>query len=391
MIPNLSNLGFEDNGILSLNLGNIMELQTNNDQPDSSIDNDGSSNTFSNIVTLVEQEPNSGTVSTTTSTLQFGHPVTVILKDSDLNLKSDTIDVYQTINDPNSTYVDTVGQNGNILLEIKLKDVRYKRCTINGVEHGGLASTGFTLVETGPSTGIFEGVFKMPSQICDKTGSKLISTAGGSLDVRYHDSRDASGNANIFNLSSLQTSSFSSPAKLSQEKITLPDTGNSKEIVLSGSIENQKRGIPLSVTLINPDKTSQNFGATLSNSGSYRSIFTINSDTLIGTYLIQLSYENKHLETLSFSVVSKNVPDWVKNNARLWSSDSISNEDFIGGLEHLVESGIIIVNPSDEDGLGQEIPDWIKNTAKWWAGDKIPESEFVKSIQYLVKKGIIRI
>ena len=334
---------------------------------------------------------NSGVVSTTSSTLRFGHPVTIILKDSDLNLKSDTIDVYQTINDVNSENVDTVGKNGEILLEIKLKDVRYKRCTINGVEHGGLASTGFTLVETGPSTGIFEGVFKMPSQICDKTGSKLIYTSGGSLDARYHDSRDAFGNSNIFSLSSLQTSSFSSPAKLSQEKITLPEIGNSKEIILSGSITNQKRGIPLSVTLINPDKTSQNFGAVLSNSGGYKSIFTINPDTLIGTYLIQLSYENKHLETLSFSVVSQNVPDWVKNNARWWSSNSISNDEFIDGLEHLVESGIISVNPSDVDNLEQEIPDWIKNTAKWWADDKIPENEFVKSIQHLVKKGIVRI
>jgi len=333
----------------------------------------------------------SGSVSTTSSTLRFGHPVTIILKDSDLNLKSDTIDVYQTINDENSEYVDTVGKDGKILLEIKLKDVRYKRCTINGVEHGGLASTGFTLVETGPSTGIFEGVFKMPSQICDKTGSKLIYTSGGSLDVRYHDSRDAFGNANIFDLSSLQTSSFSSPAKLSQEKVILPEIGDSKEIILSGSIANQKRGIPLSVTLINPDKTSQNFGATLSNSGSYKSIFTINPDTLVGTYLIQLSYENKHLETLSFSVVSQNVPDWVKNNARWWSSNSISNEEFIDGLEHLVESGIITVDPSDVDRVEQKIPDWIKNTAKWWADDEIPENEFVKSIQYLVKKGIIRI
>jgi len=231
----------------------------------------------------------------------------------------------------------------------------------------------------------------MPSQICDKTGSKLIYTSGGSLDARYHDSRDAFGNSNIFSLSSLQTSSFSSPAKLSQEKITLPEIGNSKEIILSGSITNQKRGIPLSVTLINPDKTSQNFGAVLSNSGGYKSIFTINPDTLIGTYLIQLSYENKHLETLSFSVVSQNVPDWVKNNARWWSSNSISNDEFIDGLEHLVESGIISVNPSDVDNLEQEIPDWIKNTAKWWADDKIPENEFVKSIQHLVKKGIVRI
>ena len=60
LIPNLLNLNFKDNGKLSLTLGDVLELQTNNDQPDSSIDTDGVSNTFSSIVTLVEQEPNSG-------------------------------------------------------------------------------------------------------------------------------------------------------------------------------------------------------------------------------------------------------------------------------------------------------------------------------------------
>ena len=51
LIPYLSSLGFEDNGKLSLDLGNVMKLKTNSDQPDSSIDNDGTSNTFSKIVT----------------------------------------------------------------------------------------------------------------------------------------------------------------------------------------------------------------------------------------------------------------------------------------------------------------------------------------------------
>ena len=335
---------------------------------------------------------NSGMVSTTSSTFRFGQPVTIILKDSDLNLKSNSIDIYQTINDLNSNNVDTVGKDGEILLEVKLKDIRYKRCTINGVEHGGLASTGFTLVETGPSTGIFEGVFKMPSQICDKTGSKLISTAGGSLDARYYDSRDDSGNENIFSLlSSKTTVSFSSPATLSQDKISLPGIGLTKDIILSGSVENQKRGIPLSIILTNPDGTNQSFGAALSNSGGYKSIFTVNTDSLPGTYILQLSYNGKNLGTLSFSVVSEKIPDWIKNNAKWWSSDSISDDEFIGGLEHLIELGIISVLPSDVDGFEQKIPDWIKNNAKWWADDKIPDEDFVKSIQYLVKKGIILI
>ena len=335
---------------------------------------------------------NSGTVSTSSTTFRFGQPVTITLSDPDLNLKSDTVEIYQVINDPNSDNVDTVGKDGEILLEIKLKDIRYKRCTVNGVEHGGLASTGFTLVETGPSTGIFTGIFKMPSQICDKTGSKLIYTSGGSLDVRYYDSRDASGNSNIFNLSDSKSSvSYYAPAKLSSEKITLPTIGISKEIVLTGSIENHKRGIPLSIELTNPDGTKQNFGASLSNSGGYRSIFSVNENTLLGSYFVDLSYDGKNIGTLSFDVISEDVPDWIKNNAHWWSSNTISDDEFIKGLEHLIDSGVIYIEPSERNSTVQEIPDWIKHTAKWWANDQIPEADFLKSIQFLVKKGIIRI
>ena len=160
---------------------------------------------------------------------------------------------------------------------------------------------------------------------------------------------------------------------------------------MSGSIENQKRGIPLSIIFTNPDRTNQNFGASLTTSGSYKSIFTVNSDSLSGTYFLQLSYDDQNLGTLSFTVISEKIPDWIKNNAKWWSSDSISDEEFISGIEHLIEIGIISVSPSDIDGFEQEIPDWIKNNAKWWADNKIPDEDFVKSIQYLVKKGIILI
>ncbi|RMW37391.1 MAG: peptidase [Nitrosopumilus sp.] len=335
---------------------------------------------------------NSGTVSTTSTTFRFGQPVTITLSDSDLNLKSDTVEIYQVINDPNSENVDTVGKDGEILLEVKLKDIRYKRCVVNGVEHGGLASTGFTLVETGPSTGIFTGVFKMPSQICDNTGSKLISTAGGSLDVRYYDFRDDFGNENIFSLLDSKSSiSYYTPAKLSPEKVNLPKIGISKEVILTGSIENHKRGIPLSIELTNPDGTKQNFGVSLSNGGDYSSMFTVHANTLPGTYFVHLSYDGKNLGTLSFDVVSENVPDWVKNNARWWSLDDISDGEFIGGLEYLIDTKIISIEPSERSFSEQVIPDWVKNNAKWWANNQIPQEEFLKSIQYLIKKGIIRI
>jgi len=126
-------------------------------------------------------------------------------------------------------------------------------------------------------------------------------------------------------------------------------------------------------------------------SGSYRSIFTVNADSLPGKYFIHLSYDDKNLGTLSFSIISEIIPDWIKNNAKWWADDQITDSEFIDGIEHLIEKEIIHVTPSERSSFEREIPDWIKNNAKWWADDLIPDEDFVKSIQYLIKKGIIRI
>ncbi|MGY5151010.1 MAG: peptidase [Candidatus Nitrosopumilus sp. bin_6a] len=332
---------------------------------------------------------NSGVVSTSSTTFRFGQPVTLTLKDSDLNLKSDTIESYHVINDPNSSNVDTVGKDGEILLEIKLKDIRYKRCTINGIEHGGLASTGFSLIETGPNTGIFEGVFKMPSQICDKSGTKLISTAGGSLDAKYYDSRDSSGNPNIFSSLRDRSTSFQSSSKLSVYDIVKPISGKVEEIILSGSIDNHKRGIPLKVIITTPDGHTQNFAATLSNNGSYKSMISINEHSLSGVYKINLFYNESFVKEISFTVSNPKIPDWIKNNAQSWSSDNASDSEFIDGIEYFIDNGFI--TKPDSSVSNPKIPDWIKNNAKWWVNNQISDEDYVKSIQYLIKKGIIRI
>ncbi|EIJ65271.1 hypothetical protein BD31_I1160 [Candidatus Nitrosopumilus salaria BD31] len=336
---------------------------------------------------------NSGVISTSSPSFRFGQPVTFTLKDPDLNLKNDLIDIYYVINDPNSPNVDTVGKDGNILLEILIKDIRYKRCTVNGVEYGGLGDTGFTLVETGPSTGIFTGVFKMPSQMCDKSGTKLISTAGGSLDAKYHDSRDEFGNPNVFTLSRNKlTSSFSTQPTLSTTNISKPLSGDTESIILSGSITNHKRGMPLTITLTGPDGKIQSFGASLTNSGGYKTVFTINENSLTGTYKIKLSHAGFDVGTVSFMVMSPEIPNWVKTNAKSWSSSILSDSEFVDSVDYLIEKGIISLSPSDHSPISDRmVPAWLKNNAKWWSDDKISDQDFIKSIQFLIKKGIIRV
>jgi hypothetical protein len=165
-----------------------------------------------------EIKTQTGNVTLESQTYRFGQPVVVVLTDPDLNTKHDTIETYNVVNNPSSSADDTVGDSsGNVLLEIRIKGFRYHRCTINSVEYGGLGSTGFSLVETGPGTGVFKGSFRMPSQICNEAGTKLISPAGGSIEASYFDFRDSSGEPREIGLTFPKSAKPQEPIKIDDE------------------------------------------------------------------------------------------------------------------------------------------------------------------------------
>jgi hypothetical protein len=62
----------------------------------------------------------------------------------------------------------------------------------------GLGETGFSLVESGPATGLFKGDFQVPASYCITAGTVLVaaeiaSVTGVDMEVNYVDFRDASG------------------------------------------------------------------------------------------------------------------------------------------------------------------------------------------------------
>jgi hypothetical protein len=139
-----------------------------------------------------------GIVTLDSPNYRIGSVVTITVIDPDLITDANTIVSYPSVNDPNSSADDTVGDSsGNILLEVWMKGYRFQHCTINGVTYGGLGATGFTLTETGPGTGVFKGLFKIPSQICSQDGTQLVSSVGGNVQARYHDFRDDYGRSVI--------------------------------------------------------------------------------------------------------------------------------------------------------------------------------------------------
>ena len=338
--------------------------------------------------------PHSGKITTSSKDYRFGQPVIFILTDPDLNLKDNIVDIYTVVNDPNSPNVDAVGdKNGNILLEILIKGFRYQRCNIDGKEYGGLGSTGFTLMETGVNTGIFEGSFKMPSQICDKSRTKLITTAGGSLDAKYYDSFDSSGEPNIFSLSRPTTSfQTNNPPALNSDKFILPKNQQTVDVVISGSVSDYSTGTPVLMSLIGPDKSKKDFQVYATKNGFYSAILTLQKNSIPGIYTVNVIYNKSPVGSVSFEVLDSKVPQWIKNNAKWWSSEQISDSDFIGGIEYLIQEKIIAIPPMTPlDNSVQTIPKWVKNNANWWSEGTITEDEFLAAIEFLVKNSIIRV
>jgi len=92
--------------------------------------------------------------------------------------------------------------------------------------------------------------------------------------------------------------------------------------------------------------------------------------------------------------VKNQVPGWIKNNAKWWSEGQIREDDFLNGIQYMIQEKIINIPDLPEQTsstANRKIPDWIRNNAAWWADDLISEDEFVNGIKYLVEKAIIQV
>jgi hypothetical protein len=86
------------------------------------------------------------------------------------------------------------------------------------------------------------------------------------------------------------------------------------------------------------------------------------------------------------------IPPWIKNNAGWWSSDKISDQDFVQGIQYLIKQGIMKIPPTQSGSASSQIiPSWIKNNAEWWSSDKISDQDFVQGIQWLIQQGIMKV
>ncbi len=177
----------------------------------------GADGVSTQIADQEEAPTHSGTVSFDSSSYKPGDTVTVTVEDHDLNTDSDLIDIYVVVSSsdfPDDPARDTIGEPGlgvfnqqplgafGRVVDISFDNRRWASgltvnggaCAAAGAPDDGLFATGFSLIETGTSTGVFRGDFQIPDTVCNSVSGQLESTVGSDLEVNYVDYSDVSGN-----------------------------------------------------------------------------------------------------------------------------------------------------------------------------------------------------
>jgi len=193
----------------------VIEDLTDEDAPRVNYLDLGSDGVSTQVADQEEAPSHSGVVSFDSNNYKTADTVTITLEDLDLNTNSDLLDIYTVVTAVADQNQDAVGSgntttggtsitlsNGDELgrlLDVTFDDVRWQTssgsCATTGAAatDSGLGATGFTLVESGPATGVFTGDFQIPNNWCRTSSSTAETSTGLDIEVNYVDFRDASG------------------------------------------------------------------------------------------------------------------------------------------------------------------------------------------------------
>jgi hypothetical protein len=199
--------------------------------------------------------------------------------------------------------------------------------------------------------------------------------------------------------------------EISPEKIIVKKHQNNM-LTISGKLKSDYllSGVPLYLLIIKPDLSTDVLTIYPTSKGNFQTNLIYDEKSPIGEYSIEAVYLDRtvNYQSAKYIVINenfqlavpeknvqkpKNIPAWIKNNAKWWSEDLVDDKSFINGIQYLLENEIITI-PNLEVKTKQttkEIPGWIKSNAAWWANGKISDDEFLKGLQYLVRQGIIRV
>ena len=112
-----------------------------------------------------------------------------------------------------------------------------------------------------------------------------------------------------------------------------------------------------------------------------------------GTYQIVAEYSGAKT-SITFQLTDSGkiaIPTQYKILVKSWLHGTYKQDDFAALIRELINFNIINVPNYQVLHNSVYVPHWLENNAKWWSDNSISDNEFGSALQYLLEKGFISV
>ncbi|MGQ0796043.1 MAG: hypothetical protein ACT4N5_07675 [Nitrosopumilaceae archaeon] len=137
----------------------------------------------------------------------------------------------------------------------------------------------------------------------------------------------------------------------SEQVYFLPKYGQESLVSISGTTGDFKKTGYVFLAIVRPDEEIIDSRASVLESGIYQTIMILGHDFPTGEYKVTGTYKDAKIPTSYFYVresTDTKIPFWIKNNAKWWADDKISDNDFVLGLQYLINKKIFQIDYNSE-------------------------------------------
>lgn len=122
----------------------------------------------------------------------------------------------------------------------------------------------------------------------------------------------------------------------------LPEYGKTDFVKITGRTNEYRNTSPVSLIVVDPDGLRKEYTVPVLQSGAYSTVIPISFSSSVGTYKVLAYHGSKEISESFFHVKrSQAIPSWIKNSAKWFADGKISSDDFVFGIQYLIDRRII--------------------------------------------------
>ncbi|MFY9301574.1 MAG: hypothetical protein WAO91_10350 [Candidatus Nitrosotenuis sp.] len=126
------------------------------------------------------------------------------------------------------------------------------------------------------------------------------------------------------------------------DSYVLPEYGKTDFVKITGRMGEYGQTSPVFLIVIDPDGSRNEYTVPVLQSGAYSTVIPLSFSSPVGTYKVLAYRGGEEISESSFYVKrSPAIPSWIKNSAKWFADGKISSDDFVFGIQYLIDRQII--------------------------------------------------